>query len=393
MLPYGRHSISDEDIRAVSEVLRGDWLTTGPVVERFERAVCELTGAKHGVAVSSGTAALHVAYEALGIGPGDEVVVPALTFVATANAALYCGATPVFADVLSGTLLVDPASVESRLSAKTKAIVAVDYAGQPCDYARLRELAARRRVALVADACHSLGGSTGGAKVGSLADATILSFHPVKHITTGEGGMVLTDDDGVAARARSLRNHGVSTDALQRMRLGTWAYDMAELGHNYRLSDFACALGASQLRRLPAWVERRRELAAIYDTAFAGSGYVAALERDANAGHAFHLYVVRLASAKLRAGAFADLRDAGIGANVHYRPVYQHSYYRRRFGDRRGLCPHAERAYDVILSLPLFPAMQDEDAHLVADRLKNFIQTSLDHPEGVPSSPPEASVA
>jgi len=201
MLPYGRHSISEDDIRAVCEALRSDWLTTGPAVERFERSICEFTGAEHGVAVSSGTAALHVALSALGVGPGDEVIVPPLTFVATANAALYCGATPTFADVDSRTLLVDPEAVEARITPRTKAIIAVDYAGQPCDYDRLAAIASRHGVALVADACHSLGGAYHGRRVGTLADATVLSFHPVKHITTGEGGMVLTRDPATAERA------------------------------------------------------------------------------------------------------------------------------------------------------------------------------------------------
>jgi dTDP-4-amino-4,6-dideoxygalactose transaminase len=256
MLPYGRHSITEDDIRAVCEALRSDWLTTGPAVERFERAVSEYTGSEHAVAVSSGTAALHLVLSALGVGPGDEVIVPPITFVATANAALYCGATPVFADVVSSTLLLDPAAVEARLTARTKAVVAVDYAGQPCDYDRLAGIASRHGVALVADACHSLGASYRGRKVGTLADATVLSFHPVKHITTGEGGMVLTRDPAVADRARTLRNHGITTDHRQRSRLGTWSYDMAELGQNYRLSDIACALGTSQLRHLPEWLER-----------------------------------------------------------------------------------------------------------------------------------------
>jgi perosamine synthetase len=383
MLPYGRHSISEDDIRAVCEALRSDWLTTGPAVERFERAVSEYTGAEHAVAVSSGTAALHLVLSALGVGPGDEVIVPPITFVATANAALYCGATPVFADVDSSTLLLDPTAVEGRITARTKAIVAVDYAGQPCDYDRLAGIASRHGVALVADACHSLGASYRGRKVGTLADATVLSFHPVKHITTGEGGMVLTRDPAVADRARTLRNHGITTDHRQRSRLGTWSYDMAELGQNYRLSDIACALGTSQLRHLPEWLERRQALAATYDAAFAGCSSIEPLERCADVDHAFHLYVVRLTPAGLRSGAFRALREAGIGANVHYRPVYEHSYYRRRLGILHGSCPHAEAAYEAVLSLPMFPLMGVSDVDLVASRLMQFAE----------SAPPSASVA
>jgi perosamine synthetase len=326
---------------------------------------------------------LHLVLSALGVGPGDEVIVPPITFVATANAALYCGATPVFADVDSSTLLLDPTAVEGRITARTKAIVAVDYAGQPCDYDRLAGIASRHGVALVADACHSLGASYRGRKVGTLADATVLSFHPVKHITTGEGGMVLTRDPAVADRARTLRNHGITTDHRQRSRLGTWSYDMAELGQNYRLSDIACALGTSQLRHLPEWLERRQALAATYDAAFAGCSSIEPLERCADVDHAFHLYVVRLTPAGLRSGAFRALREAGIGANVHYRPVYEHSYYRRRLGILHGSCPHAEAAYEAVLSLPMFPLMGVSDVDLVASRLMQFAE----------SAPPSASVA
>ncbi len=374
MLPYGRHSISEDDIRAVCDALRSDWLTTGPAVDRFEQGVSELTGVEHAVAVSSGTAALHLVLAALGVGPGDEVIVPALTFVATANAALYCGATPVFADVDSGALLLDPASVEARLTSRTKAIIAVDYAGQPCDYDRLALIASRHGIALVADACHSLGATYRGRKVGTLAAATVLSFHPVKHITTGEGGMVLTGDPTVAERARMLRNHGVTTDHRQRSRMGTWSYDMVELGQNYRLSDIACALGASQLGHLPGWIERRRALAAAYDAAFAGCSAIEPLTRNADVEHAFHLYVVRLTPAGLRSAAFRALREAGIGANVHYRPVYEHSYYRRRLGNLHGSCPRAEAAYEAILSLPMFPLMTVSDVDLVASRLRQFAE-------------------
>jgi UDP-4-amino-4,6-dideoxy-N-acetyl-beta-L-altrosamine transaminase len=374
MLPYGRHAISEDDIRAVCDALRSDWLTTGPAVERFERAVSEFTGGAHSVAVSSGTAALHLVLSALGVGPGDEVIVPALTFVATANAALYCGATPVFADVDATTLLVDPSAVEARITPRTKAIMAVDYAGQPCDYDRLGAIASRHGVTLVADACHSLGATYRERKVGTLAAATVLSFHPVKHITTGEGGMVLTSDPAVADRVRMLRNHGITTDHRQRSRLGTWSYDMAELGQNYRLSDIACALGGSQLGHLPEWLERRRALAAAYDAAFAGCSAIEPLARCVGVEHAFHLYVVRLNPAGLRAAAFRALRDAGIGANVHYRPVYEHSYYRRRLGNLHGSCPRAEAAYEAILSLPMFPLMSASDVDLVASRLRQFAE-------------------
>jgi len=266
-LPYGRQSIDDDDVAAVVEVLRSDWLTTGPAVPAFEQALAELTGAREAVVVSSGTAALHAAMHVLGVGPGDEVIVPTLTFAASANCVVYQGATPVFADVDADTLLVDPASVEARLSPRTRAVIAVDFAGQPCDYPALRRLTAPRGIALVADACHALGAADRGVPVGRLADLTALSFHPVKHITTAEGGALVTDDPERARRARVFRNHGITTDHRERERTGTWTYDMVTLGFNYRLSDLQCALGLSQLSHLSQWVTRRRDIAAVYDAA------------------------------------------------------------------------------------------------------------------------------
>ncbi len=370
MIPYGRQTLDDDDVAAVVAALRSPWLTTGPRVDAFEGAVCEAVGARHGVAVSSGTSALHAAHAALGLGPGDEVIVPTLTFVATANAALYVGATPRFADVDPSTLLVDPASVEALVGPRTRAIVGVDYAGQPCDWAALRRIADRHGLRLVADACHALGASDRGQPVGTLADATVLSFHPVKHITTCEGGMVLTDDDAVAARARRFRNHGVSSDHRQRAEHGTHRYEMVELGHNLRLSDVACALGASQLAKLPAFVARRRAIAARYDAAFGPGSPVVPLVTRPDVVHAYHLYVVRLRDAAPRVARddlFTALRERGVGANVHYLPVHLHRYYREALGTHAGLCPNAEAAYDRIVSLPMYPAMSDADVeHVVA---------------------------
>ena len=366
-LPYGRQWIDDEDIAAVVAVLRSDWLTTGPNVEEFESAFAARTGAAEAVAVSSGTAALHLAVAALGIGPGDEVIVPSLTFAASANCVVYCGATPVFADVDPETLLLDVADAERRITPRTRAILAVDYAGQPCDYAALRALTAAHGLALIADASHSLGATDRDRSVGSLADLSCFSLHPVKHITTGEGGVVTTDDTDLARRLRVLRNHGIGTDHRQRAENGAWFYEMTELGFNYRLTDFQCALGVSQLRKLTGWIELRQELAAHYDEAFAAVDGVAPLARRAGVSHAYHLYVVQVAN---RDEVFAGLRDRGIGANVHYVPVHLHPFYRERFGTGPGLCPVAESAYERILSLPLFPQLGAEDAAFVVAALR-----------------------
>ncbi len=366
-LPYGRQFLDDDDIAAVVEVLRSDWLTTGPQVEHFEASVSEFCGVRFGAAVSSGTAALHAAMHALDIGPGDEVIAPPMTFAATANCVLYQGATPIFADVQPDTLLIDPAKVEAAVTDRTRAIIGVDYAGQPCEWDALRELANRHGLALVADGCHALGAELGGRRVGGLADMTVFSFHPVKHVATGEGGMVVTDDAELADRVRLFRNHGISTDHRRREAMGSWFYEMVELGYNYRMTDIQCALGVSQMRKLPWFLERRRKLAALYDEAFAGDGAVRPLAVRERALHAYHLYVVKLAPEIDRARAFSQLRGKGIGVNVHYIPVHLHPYYRDRLGTKPGLCPAAEAAYEMILSLPMHPGLDDEGVQRVVE--------------------------
>lgn len=368
VLPYGRQWLDEADIEAVVEVLRSDWLTTGPMVERFEQAFAAQCGVREAVAVSSGTAALHAAISALDLDPGDEVITTPMTFVATANAVLFAGGVPVFADVDPETLLLDPAAVEAAVTSRTRAILAVDYAGQPCDYDALRDIATRHGLALVADACHSLGGALGGRPVGNLADLSCFSLHPVKPITTGEGGMVTTGDDRLAERIRRFRNHGIDTDQRQRQQRGQWEYEMRSLGYNYRLTDFQCALGLSQLTRLEAFTGRRAAIAQQYDRALTGLGSVEPLRLRAGVRSAHHLYVIRVQGDRRR--WFGRLREAGIGVNVHYRPVYLHAYYVERFGDRSGLCPVAETAYEQMLSLPIFPRMSDSDVRRVIDEVR-----------------------
>jgi len=371
ILPYGRHQIDEDDVAAVTAVLRSDWLTTGPAVDELERRVASRVGAQEGVAVSSGTAALHAAMRALGLKAGDEVVVPPLTFAATANAVLYEGATPVFADVTGDNLLLDPAAVEARLTPRTRAVVTMDYAGHPSRYDQLAVLCATHDLSLVADACHALGAVHRGRPVGSLARLSTFSFHPVKHIAAGEGGMVTTDDRELAAIMRRFRNHGITTDHRQRAEQGAWFYEMEDLGFNYRLSDIHSALALSQLRKLPVWLERRRALAARYDAAFAGDPAVRPLSVADHVEHAYHLYVVRLdgPAADHRETVFQHLREAGIGANVHYVPVHLHPYYRRHLGTGPGDCPVAEAVYQRLLTLPLFPSMEDADIDRVVAAL------------------------
>lgn len=377
MLPYGRQTIDRDDIRAVVEVLEGDWLTTGPTIDRFEAALAERVQVPHAVALANGTAALHAAMAACGIGPGDEVIVPAITFVATANAVIYQGGKPVFADVDPRTLLIDVADVASKITSSTRAIVAVDYAGQPADYLALRRLCDQHRLTLIADACHSLGGSCGRQAVGSLADLTCFSFHPVKPITCGEGGAVTTAKIEYFQRLRHFRNHGIAADFRQRERAAAHAYDMSSLGFNYRLTDIQAALAISQLKKLDRFRRQREQLAQSYHRHLIDHPQIQPLDRTANTTHAWHLFVVRCQAEMIgqRDSLFAAMRARGFGVNVHYRPVYQHSFYEHQYGNQTGCCPQSEMAYQQILTLPLFPGMITADVDRVCQALDESIDS------------------
>lgn len=367
-IPYSRQTIEDDDIKAVCEVLRSDMLTTGPLVEKFEQAVANFVGADFGVALCNGTAALHATMATIGIKPGDEVIVPAMTFAATANCVVFMGGKPVITDVTPGALLLDPEQVEAKITPQTKAIIAVDYAGQPCDYDALKNIAKRHGLFLIDDACHALGAEYKKKRIGALVDLSVFSFHPVKQITTGEGGMVTTNNPEFAEKIRRFRNHGITTDHHQRTEGGTWYYEMTDLGYNYRITDFQCALGISQLKKLPAWHARRLEIAAQYDKAFADLAGITPLSVSPDITHAYHLYVVRIDLERTgvsRRAAFQAFRNAGIGVNVHYLPVHLHPFYRNNFGYNKGDCPVAEQAYEQIISLPIYPTMTDENTEKV----------------------------
>jgi len=375
-IPYGHQWIDEEDIAAVVEVLRSDWLTTGPKVAEFEKVFAEFVGIKEAVAVSSGTAALHAAMYAADIGPGDEVILPPMTFVATANTIVLQGGIPVFADIDPDTLLVNSDDIEAKITPRTKAIIAVDYAGQPCSYDALRDIVEKYNLVLIADACHSLGAEYKGRSVGTLADLTAFSFHPVKHITTGEGGMVTTHNSKFADKIRRFRNHGIDTDHRKRAEQGTWYYEMTDLGFNYRITDFQCALGISQLNKLPRWITRRREVAEQYDRAFLDNPYIKPLSLLTDSNHVYHLYVVRFIPKDLmpdRLTIFSAFQNKGIGVNVHYIPVHLHPYYRKKFLFRNGDYPLAEEAYQQIISLPIFPGMNDEDVNYIISESQNIV--------------------
>ncbi len=356
MIPYGRQYVDDDDIAAVTEVLRGDWLTQGPTVERFEAAVAARTGARHAVAFANGTAALHGACAAAGLGPGTTVATSTLSFVASANCARYVGADVRLLDIDPATLNIDPAQVPDGLDG----LVAVHFAGLPVDLSRL----AHRPQVVIEDAAHALGATTPDGPVGNCAhsDMTCFSFHPVKPITTGEGGMVTTNDDDLAARLRRFRSHGTE----RRPEEGGWYYEVVELGMNYRLSDIVSALGLSQLDKLSRFIDRRQELAASYDAAFAGTSVIPAPAAPAGFSHGYHLYPVRVPG---RRSVYDGLREAGVAAQVHYLPIHRHPIYE----DNATALPRADEAYAHLLSLPMFPTLSDADQRHVIDSLLKLV--------------------
>ncbi len=374
-IPYGRQQVDDDDVHAVVETLKSDYLTTGPAVTEFENRLATITGAKHVVAVNSGTSALHAMYFAAGIGPGDEIITSPLTFAATANAALYLGATVKFTDVDPDTGNIDPNQAEAAITERTKAIVAIDYAGHPADYDRLRAITDRHGLTLLADAAHSLGATYHGTPVGTLADATELSFHPVKPITTAEGGAVTTNHPTLAKQAARFRTHGITKDPteFQHGDEGPWWYEQHDLGYNYRLTDLQAALGTSQLRKLGDFIDRRRQIAHTYDQALTDNPHLQRPGRLTATEPGWHLYVIRTNDPTLRRPLFERLRAQGIGVQVHYIPVYWHPYY-QQLGYQKGQCPNAEEYYHRAISLPIYPALDDDDLQHVIDTLLTTTQ-------------------
>lgn len=369
-LPYGRQEVTGEDIAAVTEVLRSDWLTTGPRVAAFEEAVAARVGAREAVAFSSGTAALHAAVYAAGLQPGDQAVTTPLSFCATANALLHCRVTPVFADVREETLSIDPDAARRAVTSRTRLILGVDYAGHPADWEALQAVARERGLITIDDAAQAFGAVNRGRPIGSIADMTVFSFHPTKTITTGEGGMVTTNRPDWIRALRRFRNHGLDKEFRERQREGDWRYGMVELGLNYRLSEMGAALGLSQLGRLDAILARRRAIAERYAQAFSAWEGLRLLEAAPEREPAWHLYPIRLEPGRFRVdrdGFFRALLAEGLGVNVHYLPIYRHPYYRERFGDSDGCCPRAEAASETLITLPLFQAMREDDVEDVIE--------------------------
>ena len=383
-IPYGHQSVSEADVAAVIEVLKSEWLTQGPAVERFERAVADACGAGYSVAVNSGTSALHIACLAKGLGPGDVLWTSPNTFVASANCALYCGARVDFVDIDPRTYNMSVACLEEKLrkaepsGGLPKIVIPVHFAGQSCEMARIRELSREYGFAVIEDASHAIGGGYRGTDIGScvFSDMTVFSYHPVKIITTGEGGMVLTNRQDVYERLVLFRSHGITRNpgAMLGKSHGPWYYQQVELGFNYRMNDIQAALGASQLHRLKEFVERRRLLAQRYNSAFMDMPVEVPWQHP-DADSAYHLYVLRLKTeeaGKSRRQVFEDLRAAGIGVNVHYIPVHLQPYY-RRLGFQPGDFPEAEKYYDEAITLPLFAGLSEEDQDYVIDAVRKTL--------------------
>ena len=367
-IPYGRQWIDDADIKEVTKVLKSDWLTQGSKVEEFEKAIAKYCGAKYGVAVSSGTAALHTAYSVAGIKTGDEIITTPLTFVATSNMAVILGAKPIFADVKRDTLNINPDLIEKLITPKTKAIVTVDFAGRPCDYDEILKITKKHSLLLIEDACHALGAEYKGKRIGSFADMTILSFHPVKHITTGEGGMILTNNKDFYERLKVFRNHGM----VKNPKKGGWYYEIENPSFNYRITDIQCALGLSQLKKIDKFIKRRREITKDYNKAFKNIKEIIVPAEQDCVKSAWHLYTIQLNGPDRRV-IFDKLQENGIGAQVHYIPLHLQPFYKNKFGFNIGDFPVAEGYYNRAITLPLFPKMTNKEVESVIRIIKKLV--------------------
>jgi perosamine synthetase len=376
-IPYGKQWIDQEDIDSVVSVLKSDYLTTGPMVDTFEKTFANYVGSKYAVAVSSGTAALHTAAFAAGISKDDDVITTPMTFAASSNCVLYQGGKPVFADINKKTYNINPNEIKKKITKKTKAIIPVDYTGKPCELDEINEIAEKHDLTIIEDASHAIGSTYKGEKIGSISDLSIFSFHPVKHMTTGEGGMITTDSKELYEKLFLFRNHGITKDEDDFISKsdGGWFYEQQLLGFNYRITDLQCALGLSQLKKIDDFIKRRREIVKRYCEEFKKIEGIITPFHHEYVNPSWHLYVIQLNLEKLsvnRKKIFDELRKNKLGVQVHYIPVYFHPYY-QKLGFKKGLCPNAEWLYDRIISLPLFPKMNDNDVDFVIETVKNIV--------------------
>lgn len=376
-IPYGKQYIDEADCKAVSEVLKSDFLTTGPKVNEFEQKLCDLTGASYAVAISNGTAALHAACYAVGVSAGDEVITTPMTFAASANSVLYCGGTPVFADINPDTWNIDPLEIEKKITKKTKAVIAVDFTGQVVEMDRIRATCQKHQLILIEDAAHAIGSKYKNVPVGNLADLTTFSFHPVKTITCGEGGAVLTNNKALYKKCLSFRSHSITRDTKLLTENPYPGYnEQIDLGYNYRLTDIQAALGISQLNKLDAFISRRKAIVARYDQAFSQMPEIIIQKEIPESESARHLYIIRLNqnyASFCRKEVMKALAKLKIGTQVHYMPVYFHPYY-QKLGYKKGICPNAEELYEEIISIPLYYAMTDDDVEYVIKAIKNVLK-------------------
>ncbi|MDE5590035.1 MAG: UDP-4-amino-4,6-dideoxy-N-acetyl-beta-L-altrosamine transaminase [Acetatifactor sp.] len=374
---YGRQCIEQDDIDAVAETLRSNLITCGPRVQELEEKLCEVTGAKYAVVVANGTAALHLAALAAGFGEGDEVIVSSITFAASANCVLYCGATPVFADIRPDTYNIDPEAVEKLITPRTKGIVAVDFTGQSVEHDALRAICEKHNLIMIEDAAHAIGTKYKGRPIGSIADMTCFSFHPVKTVTAGEGGAITTNDEQLYRRLMRVRTHGITRnqDEMVHPTDAGWYNEQVELGYNYRMTDFQAALLLNQLKKLPAFSARRKEIVDIYDRAFADMPEIVVQREIPESDTTRHLYILRLNPERLRCDRrqfFDALYAENTCPQVHYLPVYWHSYY-EKLGYKKGLCPNAEKYYEEVMSIPLYYSLTDEDVEDVIRAVKKVV--------------------
>lgn len=372
-ISYGRQTITDEDIEAVIETLRSPYLTQGPKIKEFEEAIANYVGAKYAVAFCNGTAALHAACYAAGIGEGDEVITTPITFAASANCVRYLGGTVVFADIDERTYNINPSEIEKKITSRTKAIIPVDFTGQPADMDAIMEIARKHNLLVIEDGAHSLGAEYKGKKVGTFADMTMFSFHPVKPITTGEGGIIVTNNEEFYEKLNLFRSHGI-TKTPYSLEQGEWYYEMIDLGFNYRMTDIQAALGLSQLKKIEQYLDRRREIAERYNEAFSNEPLLQIPEQLEGTNSGWHLYMLQLSNQLDRRKIFNQMRELNIGVHVHYIPVYWHPYY-QKLGYSKGLCPVAERWYEHALTLPIHPGLEDREIDFIIHSILELINT------------------